>query len=65
MEHRHFKSQCHQKFNPLYYANYIVLQHIEDNSYCLEFPPQLGIHDVVNVNNMKLYVPSLLEDSNL
>jgi hypothetical protein len=58
MEH-----QRHHKLKPLCYGPYIVLQWITDNSYRLDFPPQLGIHDVVNVNSLKHYEPPLLEDN--
>jgi hypothetical protein len=63
MEHQHFKSQPHHKLKPLCYGPYIVLQHIGNNEYHLEFPPQLGIHDVVNVNSLKHYEPPFLEDN--
>jgi hypothetical protein len=63
MEHQHFKSQRHHKLKPLHYGPYIVLQRIGDNAYRLDFPPQLGIHDVVNVNSLKHYEPPLLEDN--
>jgi len=39
-----------------------VLECIGDNAYRLDLPPQLGIHDVLNVNNLKLFEPSLLEE---
>ena len=32
------------------------------NAYRLDFPPQLGIHDVINVQNLKLYEPPLSEE---
>ena len=63
MERRCFKSQHHHKLKPLGCGPYIFLQHIGDNAYHLDFPPQLGIHDVVNVNNLKHYEPPLLEDN--
>ena len=63
MEHQHFKSQPHQKLKPLCYDPYIVLQHIGNNEYRLEFQPQLGIHDVVNVNSLKHYEPPFLKDN--
>jgi hypothetical protein len=39
------------------------LDHIGENSYQLDLPPHLGIHDVLNVNNLKLFEPLLLEDT--
>jgi hypothetical protein len=35
---------------------------IGEKSYHLDFPPQLGIHDVLNMNNIKLFDPPLLEE---
>lgn len=35
---------------------------IGEKSYHLDFPPQLGIHDVLNMNNIKLFDPRLLEE---
>jgi hypothetical protein len=35
---------------------------IGENTYHLEFPAQLDICDVLNVNNIKLFDPSLLEE---
>jgi hypothetical protein len=39
-----------------------VLERIGDNAYRLDLPLQLGIHDVLNVNNLKLFESSLLEE---
>ena len=33
------------------------------NAYRLDLPSQLAIHDVLNVNNLKLFEPPLLEES--
>ena len=63
MECQRFKSQRHHKLKPLRYGPCIVVQWIGDNAYCLDFPPQLGILDVVNVNILKHYEPPLLEDN--
>jgi hypothetical protein len=35
---------------------------IGENAYRLDMPPQMGIHNVINVNNLKLFEPSLLEE---
>jgi hypothetical protein len=63
MERWIFKSQRRHKLKPLRYGLYIVLQQIWNNAHRLDFPPQLGIHDVMNVNNLKHYEPPLLEDN--
>jgi hypothetical protein len=62
MEHQCFQSQRYHKLKPLCYGPYTVLQQVGDNAYRLDFPPQLGIHDVVNVNSLKCYEPPLLEE---
>jgi hypothetical protein len=62
MESRHFQSQRYHKLKTLWYGPYVILKQVGDKSYHLDFPPQLGIHDVVNVNSMKRYETSLLEE---
>jgi len=52
----------HHKLHPLRYGPYKVLKCISDNPYKLELPPQLSIHDVLNVSNLKWFEPSLLEE---
>ena len=49
--------------HPLWYGPYTVLDHIGENSYRLDLPPHLGIHDVLNTKKMKLFDPPLLEDT--
>ena len=47
---------------PIHYGTYTILDKIGENAYRLDLPPQLGIHDVINVNQMKLFEPPLLEE---
>jgi hypothetical protein len=61
LDKQRFKGQ-HHKLHPLRYGPYTVLERIGDNAYHLDLPPQLGIHDVLNVNNLKLFESSLLEE---
>jgi len=56
-----FKGQ-HHKMHPLRYGPYKILERIGDNAYRHKLPPQLGIHDVLNVNNLKPFEPPLLEE---
>ena len=56
-----FKGQ-HHKLHPLRYSPYTILERIGDNAYWIELPPQLGIPDVLNVNNLKRYEPPFLEE---
>jgi hypothetical protein len=57
-----FKGQ-HHKLHPLRYGPYTVLECIGENAYHLDLPSQLDIHDVLNVNNLKLFEPPLLEEA--
>jgi len=38
------------------------LEKVGENAYRLDLPPHLGIHNVINVNNLKLFEPPLLEE---
>ncbi len=62
LDKQRFKGQ-HHKLHPLRYGPYTVLERIGENAYRLDLPSQLGIHDVLNVNNLKLFEPPLLEES--
>jgi hypothetical protein len=62
MDKQCFKGR-HHKLHPLRYGPYTVLDRIGENAYRLDLPPHLGIHDVLNVNNLKLFEPPLLEDT--
>ena len=53
----------HHKLHPLRYGPYTVLECIGENAYRLDLPTQLGIHDVLNVNNLKLFEPPLLDEA--
>lgn len=61
LDKQRFKSQ-HHKLMPLRYGPYTILDKIGENAYHLDLPPQLGIHDVINVNQLKLFEPPLLEE---
>jgi hypothetical protein len=45
----------------LHYGPFKVLEKVDDNSYRLIQPPYVCICSVVNVENMKLYEPSMLD----
>jgi hypothetical protein len=62
MERQCFQLECYHKLKPLHYGPYTILQKIGENAYHLDFPPHLGIHDVVNVNSLNHFEPSLVED---
>ena len=50
-----------KKIKDLRYSPFEVLDKVEDNSYRINLPPYMHIYSVVNVENMKLYEPSMLD----
>jgi len=60
MDKHHFRGG-HHKLHPLRYGPYTIIERISENAYRLDLPPQLGIHAVINVNKLKLYVLLLLD----
>jgi len=61
LDKEHFKVH-HHKLLPIRYGPYTILDNIGENTYRLDLPPQLGIHNVINVNHLKLFEPPLLEE---
>ena len=62
LDKQRFKTQSHHKLKSLRYGPYTILEAIGPNAFRLDLPAQLGIHNVINVNNLKLYEPPQLED---
>jgi len=52
----------HHKLHPIWYGLYTITERIGEDAYRLDLPLQLGIHVVINVNNLKLYISSLLDE---
>ena len=50
-----------KKIKALQYGPFEVLEKVGDNSYWLRLSPYMCIYLVVNVENMKLYEPSMLD----
>jgi hypothetical protein len=50
-----------KKMKALWYGHFEVLEKVGDNSYKLSLPPYMYIYLVVNVDNLKLYEPSMLD----
>jgi hypothetical protein len=50
-----------KKIKALWYGPFEVLEKVGDNAYRLNLPPYMHIYSVVNVENMKLYEPSMLD----
>jgi hypothetical protein len=45
----------------LQYRTFEVLEKVGDNTYRISLPPYMHIYLVVNVENLKLYEPSMLD----
>jgi hypothetical protein len=45
----------------LWYSPFEVLENVGDKSYRLNLPPYMHIYSVVNVDDIKLYEPSMLD----
>ena len=50
-----------KKTNALRYGPFEVLRKVGDNAYQLSLPPYMHIYSVVNMDNLKLYKPSMLD----
>jgi hypothetical protein len=49
-----------KKIKDFWYGPFELLGKVGDNSYKLILPPYMCIYSVVNVDNLKLYKPSML-----
>ena len=49
------------KIKALRYGLFEILEKVGDNGYRLNLPPYMYIFSVVNVDNLKLYEPSMLD----
>lgn len=49
------------KIKALTYGPYEIVEKVDDNSYQLNLPPYMHIYVVVNVDNLKVYEPSMLD----
>ena len=62
MDKQCFRGRHHQ-LHHLQYGTCTILEHIEENEYHhLDLLSHLGIHDVLNVNNLNFFEPPILED---
>jgi len=50
-----------KKIKDLRYGPFEVLEKVGDNTYRLSLPPYKRIYSIVNVDNIKLYDPSMLD----
>jgi len=51
-----------KKLKPIRYGPFKILEKIGENAFHLDFPSYMHIYSVVNVENLRLFEPSLIED---
>jgi hypothetical protein len=51
-----------KKLKPIRYGPFKILDKIGTNAFWLELPPYMQIYSVVNVENLRLYEPPMIED---
>ena len=51
-----------KKLKPIRYGPFKILEKIGENYFCLDLPAYMHIYLVVNVDNLRLFEPSLIED---
>jgi hypothetical protein len=50
-----------KKLKPLRYGPFKILEKIGNNAFRLDLPPYMHMYVVVNVENLRLYEPSLID----
>jgi hypothetical protein len=51
-----------KKLKPIRYGPLNILKKISNNALCLDLPPYMQMYAVVNVENLRLYEPPLIDD---
>lgn len=51
-----------RKIKPLRYGPYLITEKLGDNDFFLDLPPYMELHPVFNVDKLKLFEPSLLDE---
>ena len=51
-----------KKLKPIRYGPFTILDKVGNNAFRLEFPPNMQMYSVVNVENLKLYDPPMIVD---
>ena len=51
-----------KKLKPIKYGPFKIVENIGNNPFWLYLPPYMSIYSVVNVENLKLYEPSMIID---
>ena len=51
-----------KNLKPIRYGPFNILENIGNNAFRLDFPPYMQVLAVVNVDNLRLYEPPLIDD---
>ena len=51
-----------KKLKPIRYGPFKILEKIGTNAFKLDFPPYIQIYSVINVENLRLFEPPLIDD---
>lgn len=52
-----------KKLRPIWYGPFTILENIGDNAFRLDLPTYMQMYSIVNVENLKLYEPPLIMDT--
>ena len=52
-----------KKLQPIWYGPFTILEKIGNNAFRLDFPIYMQMYSIVNVENLKLYEPPLIMDT--
>jgi hypothetical protein len=51
-----------KKLKPIRYGPFNILENIGNNAFCLDFSSYMQMYAIVNVENLRLYEPPLIDD---
>ena len=51
-----------KKLKPIHYGPFKIIENIGTNAFKLDLPPYMQIYYVVNVENLRLFEPLLIDD---
>ena len=51
-----------KKLKPIHYGSFKIIKKVGNNAFQLDFPSYMQMYSVVNVENLCLYEPPLIDD---
>ena len=51
-----------KNIKPIHYGPFKIMENIGTNAFKLYFPPYMQIYSIVNVENLRLFEPPLIDD---